>query len=223
MLADFGLYVITEKWQDRSHIDIARAAIAGGAKTIQLRDKSLPDLDFIEIAQQIQSLCRTAGVLFIVNDRADIAWAIGADGAHIGEQDMPPRMSRRLLDMPPFIPRPPGWPLRRPILGFSTANPDLARSAADAGCDYIAVGPIFPTGTKEDAGPAVGGEAIAAVKRACSLPIIAIGGIDASNLAEAIHAGTDSVAVVSAVSRAPDPEKAARELVEVLQACRRSA
>jgi len=216
---DFGLYVITEKWQDRSHIDIARAAIAGGAGTIQLRDKSLPDLDFMETAQQIQSLCRQAGVLFIINDRVHLAWAVGADGAHVGEQDMPPRMARRLLD----VPSPAERGISRPILGFSTAIPELARSVRQsAGCDYIAVGPIFPTGTKEDAGPAVGLEAIAAVKRACNLPIIAIGGINASNLAQAMQAGADSVAVVSAVSRAPDPEKATRELVEQLRGAHRA-
>jgi thiamine-phosphate pyrophosphorylase len=216
---DLGLYVITEQWQDRSHIDIARAAIAGGARTIQLRDKRLPDLRFMETAEQIQSLCREAGAIFIVNDRVHLAWALGPDcvGAHIGEEDMPPHLARGLLDLP----SPAGRRTSRPTLGFSTADPELARAAAEAGCDYIAVGPIFPTGTKEDAGPAVGLSAIAAVKRACSLPVVAIGGINASNVAQAIEAGADSVAVVSAVSRAPDPEKAARELVERLGIARR--
>ena len=207
-MLDFRLCVITERWRERGHIDVAKAAIAGGAGAIQLRDKELPARELFEIGRQIRDLCRQAGVLFFVNDRPDLALALHADGVHIGQDDLPVAEARRLLD----------YSGRRLILGASAPTPEEARAAEKQGADYVSVGPVFATATKADAGPAVGLETIGHVKSACYLPVVAIGGISAENARSVIEAGADAVAVISAVTRADDMERATRELAEAVAA-----
>ena len=207
-MLDFRLCVITEEWQGRSHVDVARAALAAGVGCIQLRDKSGDTRDILSTGEQIASLCRGAGALFIVNDRPDIALALGADGVHLGGQDMPIAVARKLFDQAG----------RRMMIGASVATAEESARAATEGADYVGVGPIFATATKADAGPALGVEAIALVKEASSLPLVAIGGINADNAARVLQAGADAVAVISAVSRAEDMEKAAAELLAAISA-----
>lgn len=195
-----GLYVITDAglFAGRGHVDVARAALAGGARILQLRDKHTPDEELLPIARLVRKLADDAGALFIVNDRIELALAAGADGIHLGQEDMPCRRARSL------------WPAG--IIGVSIDDAATARQAEADGADYLGVGPIFGTRTKGDAGPAVGLEQIARARAASSLPIVAIGGISAANIASVAAAGAECAAVISAVVSAPDMEQATREL-----------
>jgi len=201
-----GLCVITAEGlvPGRTHQDVARAAVEGGAAMVQFRDKVGNGRRLYEVAAAIRRITLGAGVLFIVNDRLDVALAVGADGLHVGNEDIPPQVARRLL--------PPGA-----ILGVSAATPEEALEAEGAGADYVGVGPIFATATKPDAGEAVGPERIAAVRAVTKLPILAIGGITAENAALAISAGASGVAVIASVAAAPDMLAEVRRLRAVAQ------
>jgi thiamine-phosphate diphosphorylase len=207
-MLDFRLCVITEEWQGRSHLDVARAALAAGVGCIQLRNKSGSTREILSLGEQILALCCDAGAIFIVNDRPDIAFALGADGVHLGEEDMPVTLARKLFDSAG----------QRMIIGASVSTVEEAAQALRDGADYVSLGPIFATATKPDAGAAVGLEVIAQMKKACPLPVVAIGGINAQNVGSVLQAGADAVAVISAVSRAQDMERAAAELVAVISA-----
>jgi thiamine-phosphate diphosphorylase len=179
-------------------VDVARAAINGGASVLQWRDKSREKGDQFADAKAIAAMCREAGVTYIINDHADLALAVGADGVHVGPHDLPVGRVRTIV----------GEGL---IVGASTNNAHEARAAERDGADYIAVGAIFPTGSKGNTRPA-NVDRIREVKAAVSLPVVAIGGIDASNIASVIGAGADAAAVISAVCGAEDQHAAAREL-----------
>ena len=183
----------------RSHIEVASQLIRGGAKTIQLRDKLQSRGELLPIAQQLKKLCSQHGVLFIVNDYLDIALATGADGLHLGQEDLPISVARRLL--PIDI-----------ILGCSVTTVDQASAAESDGADYIAVGSIYPTSSKERA-KVVGLERLRQIRQAVSLPLVAIGGINKDNVAEVVAAGADLVAVISAILQAEDVEEAARQII----------
>ncbi len=205
------LYVIvdTAVAGDRDPVALAAAAIAGGATAIQLRAKDLPTVRQVAVARALADLARRHAVLFIVNDRLDVALAVEADGVHLGWEDLPPAEARRLLG-----------PER--VLGVSAGNLEEARAALAAGADYLGVGPIFPTRTKADAGEAIGLEGLRAIRALSPVPIVAIGGITAENAAAVIAAGADGVAVISAVLLAPDPTAAARRLRQVIDEARRA-
>jgi thiamine-phosphate pyrophosphorylase len=181
-------------------LEIARAALDGGARLLQLRDKIHPKGQQLPLAEALQALCRERGATFIVNDHVDLALAAGADGVHVGQQDLPVNVARRLL--------PPGA-----IVGCSTNDATEARRAAAEGADYVSVGRLFPTGSKGDTRPATLAT-LREVKAAVSLPVCAIGGINESNIDEVIAAGADMAAVIAAVIAAPDVEAAARRLAE---------
>ena len=193
MLADVHLCVITDPGlvPGRDHVAIAEAALAGGAEMIQLRDKTGSLRDLLPQARAIQALCRSRGALFIVNDRVDLALAADADGAHVGQEDLPAASARRLLGA-------------RRLMGVSTHNLAQAQAARQAGADYIGFGPMFATGTKDTGYTPRGLEALRGVRRAVSLPILAIGGISLENVAQVIEAGATAPAVISAVVAAPD-------------------
>jgi thiamine monophosphate synthase len=242
----YRLYVITECWQGRSHADVARAALAGGARAIQLRDKDMAVRELLAAAEEIRGLCAAAGALFVVNDRLDVALAAQADGVHLGPDDMPVAAARRALvgDCPGFpgarggnpdcTPRyagrarapvsrgsalaRQGW--RRFVIGASVSTVEDAKQAVADGADYLGVGSIFATETKPDSGRAVGPQRLAEIHQAVSLPLVAVGGISADNIAEVMRAGAAGAAVVSAVSRAPDMQAAARELARVIDEAR---
>lgn len=200
MLDRLHLCVITDATlaPGRDHVAIARAALAGGADMIQLRDKTGDLRALVPQARAIQALCRSLGAVFIVNDRLDLALAAGADGAHVGQEDLPAEAARALL--------PPGR-----ILGVSTHSREQAEAARECGADYIGFGPMFPTGTKDTGYAARGLEALRAIRAAVSLPILAIGGITLENVAEVIAAGATAPAVISAIVAAPDIAAAAAE------------
>lgn len=197
----YDLYVITDPAlsRGRSHVEIARAALEGGADAVQLRDKSSTGSNLSLWSREIQPLARKFGAVFTVNDRVDVALVAEADGAHVGQEDLPAREARRLLPRPR-------------ILGVSAGSLEEARRAEKDGADYIGVGPIFPTATKPDAGEALGLDRLAAIAAAVSIPAIAIGGITLENIASVFAAGAAGAAVVSAVVSAEDMAAAARAL-----------
>jgi thiamine-phosphate diphosphorylase len=204
-----GLYVIIDPdaCRGRSAVDVARLALQGGASVIQWRDKRREKGDQLPDARAIRDLCIQHDALLIVNDHADLALAAGADGVHLGQHDLPPELVR------PLVPK-------GSVIGVSTNNADEARRAVEHGASYVAIGAVFPTGSKEpERTRAASIERVREVKAAVSpstgsgpVPVVAIGGINASNLDEVIAAGADAVAVISAVCGADDPQAAAREL-----------
>ena len=195
-----GLYVILdpEALRGGEEMEIAGQVISGGAKVIQLRDKQRGKRDILATATELRQLCSQSEVLFIVNDYLDIALASDADGLHLGQSDLPLSAARRLL---------PG----DKILGCSTTSAEVALQAQAEGADYIAVGSIYPTTSKEGT-RVVGLEMLHQIREAVSLPIVAIGGINEENATAVIEAGADSVAVISAVLGADDIKGAARKL-----------
>ena len=197
-----GLYVIidTQALKGRNHLDIASQAIRGGAKTIQLRDKVHGKKELMPIAQQLRNLCAERNILFIINDYLDLALAVDADGVHMGQDDLPIAVARRLL------------PIDK-LLGSSVCTVDQATAAQSEGADYIAVGPVYPTTSKETV-DVVGPEGLHQVRQAVTLPLVAIGGINQDNAAEVTAAGADSVAVINAALGAKDVEEASRQIAE---------
>ena len=182
----------------RDEIEIARAALDGGARLIQLREKTREKGLQLPAAEALQALCRERGALFIVNDHVDLALAAGADGVHVGQKDLPVSVVRGIVP-------------REMVIGCSTNNADEARRAEGDGADYVSVGRLFPTGSKDDTRPATL-ETLRAVKAAVSLPVCAIGGINETNIDEVLAAGADMAAVIAAVIAAPDVTAAARRL-----------
>lgn len=199
---DLRLYVVLDPALagGRSLLDIARQAIAGGATMLQLRDKQSADRAILQTATALGQLCRAAGVPFIVNDRVDIAWAAEADGVHLGHDDLPPAIARELLG-------------ERALIGMSAGNPQELHAALPAQPDYLGVGPMYATRTKDDAGAPVGPDMLRTLRAlAPAVPLVGIGGITAQNAAEVIAAGADGIAVVSAVVAAQDVKAATRAL-----------
>ena len=197
----FDLYVITDQEVagGLSHEEIARQAIAGGADVIQLRDKACGPRDLLRIGRSIRKITRRTGILFIVNDRLDVALACDADGVHLGQDDMGAGEARQIA--PP-----------RFIIGISVGTLDEAVRAEQEGADYIAVSPVFPTTSKSDAGPGHGLDLLKKIRQIITIPVVAIGGINPGNVHEVIEAGADGVAVISAVVGDPDIKAAARNL-----------
>ncbi|MDD1705457.1 MAG: thiamine phosphate synthase [Methanoregulaceae archaeon] len=202
----YDLYVITDRAIGRglSHTEIALCATEGGADVVQLRDKSLPCRDLLAAACEIREVTREAGALFIVNDRIDIALASGADGVHLGQDDLPVRDAQRIA--------PPGF-----IIGVSVGCIAEAVAAESAGAGYVALSPTFPTTSKEDAGKGHGITVLRGICSAVSLPVIAIGGISPRNVPEVIAAGAEGVAVISSVVGQDDITRAARQMKAIIR------
>lgn len=207
----FDLYVITDEViaGGRSHAEIARLAVNGGAGVIQLRDKIRKSTELIRIGREIRRITRHAGAGFIVNDRLDIAIACGADGVHLGQGDISCGIARQLA--------PPGF-----ILGVSVGNVREACQAEKDGADYVALSPTFSTGSKRDAGPGQGCRVLAEICRNVSIPVIAIGGIGPDNIPDIIRAGAGGIAVISAVVAQPDITAATRNLAAIVAREKRS-
>jgi len=204
-----GLYVIVDRQVlgSRDELEVAREVIQGGAKVIQLRDKQRSMVELLPVAERLRKLCLKAGILFIINDYLDLALAVDADGLHIGHGDLPVHVARREL------------PAAK-IIGSSVTTVSRAIEAGDEGADYISVGSMFPTESKEGA-IVVGLDMLKQVREAVSSPVVAIGGIDKSNVGEVIAAGADCVAVISAVLCTPDVKKATKGLVSEIRKARR--
>jgi len=193
---DWRLYVVLDAGilGARQPLDVARAALRGGATLLQLRAKTWPVREQVALAQALVPLTQAHGVPLIINDHVDVVLAVGADGVHLGVDDLPVALARTIM--------PHG------IIGYSPEGvADAERAVAD-GADYLGVGPFAMTQTKGDAGTAIGSSGLGAIVRAVSIPVVAVGGIGQHNAADAIAAGASGIVVASAVAHAPDPAAA---------------
>lgn len=193
------LYAITDRrLSGLSHAEQVARLCDGGASVVQLREKHLGPREFYREAEEALKVARARGAKLIINDRADIALALGADGVHLGQDDMPPQAARALLG-------------DGAIIGFSTHGPGQAAAAATLPVDYVAVGPVFATASKENPDPTVGLEGIALARALTGrLPLVAIGGISLENAPSVLAAGADSVAVIGALLTCGDPAEITR-------------
>jgi thiamine-phosphate pyrophosphorylase len=209
--ADFGLMLVTDRALagDRPLEEIVRRAVRGGVSIVQLREKTCSTREFVASSRRLLEILRPAGVPLIINDRADVALAAGADGVHLGRTDMAFDDARRILGP-------------AAIIGLSIGTPADAAAAEKADADYLAASPVFATPTKTDTGAAWGIEGLRRLRGLTKHRLVAIGGLGASNAAAVFDAGADGIAVVSAICAAPDPEMAARRLRAIVDAHRRS-
>ena len=207
-MPDWSVYLVTGESLSagRTSREIVEQAIAGGVGVVQLREKERTVRDRYEMGTAIRELCRDHGVTFVVNDRVDLAQALDADGVHLGDDDLPVPVARDLLG-------------GDAVIGRSVSTVDAARAAEDAGADYLGVGTIYRTQSKDDIPEeehGVGPERVAAVAEAVDIPLVGIGGITADNAAEVARAGADGVAVITAITRAEDPKAATAALAEAV-------
>lgn len=205
---DPTLYLVTDPHLigERRLVDVVLAAVAGGVSLVQLRDKQADARPLLELALELKAALEPAGVPLIVNDRVDVA-CVAEVGCHLGQTDLPVEAARALLGPDA-------------ILGHSLDDPEQARLADPEYLDYVAFGPFGPTATKPDAGAPVGAAGLARVRELTDLPLVAIGGIGPDHVADAIGAGADGIAVISAILGAADPEAAARTLRKTIEAAR---
>ncbi|MGB7763353.1 MAG: thiamine phosphate synthase [Bryobacteraceae bacterium] len=210
-LPDWRLYLVTDRSlaRGRSITCVVEAAVRGGVTAVQLREKSCGTGDFVQLGRELKKLLAPFQVPLIVNDRVDVALAIGADGVHIGQRDMDFNRARRLLGPDA-------------IIGLSIETIEQARAAVKLDVDYLGVGPVFATATKIDAAPPLGVGTLAQVRAITRHAIVAIGGIGLENARQVIHSGADGVAVISAICAADDPERTARELRQSIDAALQS-
>ena len=182
-------------------MDFSRCLIRCGIRFFQVRDKTLPDSRLYRQLLAIRLLCEKAGACFLVNDRVDLALAVNAGGVHLGQDDLPPSAARQLLG-------------EDAVIGLSTHNWDQFRKGLREPVDYLALGPLFPTATKEDAAPSVGVELLRRASRRTDIPLVAIGGISVEKAPGVWQSGVRSVAVISDVSGAESPERRIRAYLE---------
>ncbi|MGA2587292.1 MAG: thiamine phosphate synthase [Candidatus Aminicenantales bacterium] len=202
---DFGLYLVTDRnlAGSRSVESVIEAAVRGGVTAVQLREKALSIREFIATARRIQKIVGPRGIPLIINDRLDVALAVGAEGVHLGPKDIPYEDARRILG-------------HGAIVGISVENAAQAVKAEEWDVDYLGVSPVFPTPTKTDTAAAWGLDGLRRMRKHSRHVLVAIGGINDSNAGQVLDAGADGLAVVSAVCAAVDPEAAARRLRKVL-------
>ena len=200
---EYGTYLVTQRSRSagRSTLDVVEAAIAGGVDAIQLREKDTTARERYDLGREMRERTAETGIPLIVNDRVDLASAIDADGVHLGDDDLPVSVARELLG-------------EEAAIGRSVSTVAGARDAAAAGADYLGVGAVFATASKDvaDEQAEIDIEAVREVVNAVSIPIVAIGGVSTANAADAVAAGADGVAVISAITAAENPEAATREL-----------
>jgi thiamine-phosphate diphosphorylase len=207
---DLSLYLVTDRrmLKGLTLIDLIRKAVAGGATVVQLREKECSSREFYQLAIMIKKIIPPE-IPLIINDRLDIALAVGADGLHLGQSDLPVEIARKLLGS-------------EALLGLSVENIEQLKEANRLPLDYLAISPIFPTPTKTDfSQPAWGLEGLRLARSLTDLPLVAIGGINEENAAEVIQAGADGLAVVSAICASADPEQAARTLKGKIEQARK--
>jgi thiamine-phosphate pyrophosphorylase len=204
--ADSSLYLITDRdlSRGRSALSVVQAALAGGVNVVQLRDKKVETQMMVQDGLRIHNLTARAGVPLIVNDRVDVALAIEAEGAHVGQTDLPAAMARALLPKTKW-------------LGVSTSSVAMAQQAYQDGATYIGFGPLYPTATKQTVASPRGLQMLAEVVAAVPIPVVVLGGISHANMAEVVAAGADHVAVCSAIVGADDVQRAAEGLKEQME------
>jgi thiamine-phosphate pyrophosphorylase len=204
VVKDIGrLHVLTDTADGRDPLPEVEAALGAGAPVIQVRAKALTDRDLYAFAHAVATRCRAAGATCLIDDRADVAVAVGADGVHVGDEDLPIAAVRQVLGPDA-------------IVGATARDPEAGTRLVAEGADYLGVGPTYTSTTKDGLPDPLGPAGVGAVASAVAVPVIAIAGITAARAPEVIAAGAHGIAVVAAVSRSPDPAEATRELLRVL-------
>lgn len=203
---DFSLYVITAEVPEkkRSHLSVAEASTKGGATIIQLREKIRDFKEIVKIGKAIKSISDAKDIPLVINDYLEVALEVDAAGLHVGQSDIFIAKARKKMSY-------------NKVIGVSASNLNEALLAVDAGADYLGVGPIFPTPSKEDAVEPIGLKGLTKIRNQVNIPIVAIGGINLKNVVDVIRAGADGVAVISAVAGVEDMEKATFELLEKIK------
>ena len=206
-----GLHLVTDSLLcgARGVEAVVQAAVRGGARVVQLREKTLSTRAFVERARALKALLAPLGVLLVINDRLDVALACGADGLHVGQDDLLPEDARR-------------W-MPHALLGLSIERLDQLGAAERMAVDYYGAGPVFATATKMDAAPPLGLDGLRALRARTARPLVAIGGIAADNAAAVLAAGAQGLAVVSALCAALDPEAEARRICAAMGSAMNSA
>lgn len=204
---DLSLYLVLDPELCRTHsmVETTLAAIAGGATIVQLRDKRAGTEGLIRIGRELMDAMRGTGVPLIVNDDIDAAIAIGADGLHVGQDDLPTKTARDRLGPDK-------------IIGLSIEDETVARKVDRSIVDYVGIGPVFATPTKPDHKPAIGFDGLASLVRIAGLPSVAIGGLKRDHVDPVFEAGANGIAVVSAICGQPDPEGASRKISDAIKA-----
>lgn len=207
---DLSVYLVLDGQfiRQRELLEILRAAVAGGVTAVQLRDKQASQRTFLAQARKVQAALKPLGVPLIINDRLDVALAIGADGVHLGQDDADVHKARRLLGPEAHI-------------GLSISRPGEVTSADPQVIDYVGLGPIFPTGSKRDTAPPLGLAGVQTLRARLGVPIVAIGGIGGANAESVIAAGADGVAAIASICAAPDPQVATQEIAAAVRNARR--
>jgi thiamine-phosphate pyrophosphorylase len=200
-----GLYLVTSQSLSggRTTLEIVQAALAGGVRLLQLREKEMPLREYVELARRVRDLTAACGALLIINDRVDVALAVGADGVHLGQDDLPIPAARRIA---PDL-----------IIGASTHSVGEALRAQAEGASYINIGPIFPTGTKVWEGEFLGLDGLRRVGAAATVPFTVMGGIKREHIPSLVQAGARTIALVTAVTAAADPCRAVQDLLSTIR------
>jgi thiamine-phosphate diphosphorylase len=196
-------YVADPEQTERDFTALVDAALGGGVTALQLRAKRMDGRDMFALGLWLRDQCEQAGALFFVNDRVDVAIAVGADGVHVGTRDLPLDATRRLVG-------------DGMLIGYSPLTMEEVFAAKPAGADYVGLGPVFATGSKLDAQAPLGLSGLAQQATAANLPSVAIGGVEVATAGDVIRAGVDGVAVISAIQRAVDPRRAAMALANAV-------
>lgn len=201
-----SLYLVTDRGLagERDIVDIVRESVEGGATMVQLREKTLDTGAFVALALRLKEVLKPYGVPLVINDRVDVALACDADGVHIGQSDMPYEMARKLMGPDK-------------IIGLSVENFDQIEQANSLDVDYIGISPVFATPTKTDTAAPFGLDGLRRAVRLSKHPTVAIGGMNSSTAAEVMAAGTDGIAVVSAIVCAESPREASRQLLQIIR------
>ncbi|MFO7966059.1 MAG: thiamine phosphate synthase [Archaeoglobaceae archaeon] len=198
---DLGIYFITSRDFGSTHEEVAELALKEGVKTIQFRDKNMNSGEMLDTAQRLRNLCDDYNASLMINDRVDIALASGADGVHVGQDDMPPQEVRRIF---------------KGIVGVSVNNVKEAVEG-EKYADYLGAGPVFPTATKKDARDVIGIEGLKRIVEAVSIPVIGIGSIKIENAPEVLRTGVAGIAVISAIAASSDPAGDAAKLLDAVK------
>lgn len=207
---DFILCLIAdaEAARGRKISSIIEQAVCGGVNWVQLRAKNLETHEFLDLALEVSKVLEAKKTPLIINDRVDIAQACGASGAHLGQKDLPLPIARKILG-------------KKKRIGITVNTLREAKEAEAAGADYIGVGPVFSTLTKKELRPVLGLPGLKAIREKIKIPILAVGGINASNAGQVMECGVDGIAVVSAIMAAKDIRRATKKLIEAMGFCKR--
>ena len=211
MEIDYSLYLVTDRGLclGRNLIDVVERAVKGGVSVVQLREKDASTREFLSIGMEIKRLLVKENIPLIINDRIDIASALDAEGVHLGNSDMPFEIAKSILG-------------RDKIIGLSAECIEDAVEADRAGADYIGVSPVYTTPTKPELETGLGIQGLREIRKVTRLPLVAIGGMKADNCREVIENGADGIAVVSGICSAPDPEEAAKDILNEIKKGRSS-